>query len=632
MPNILTLENVSKSFENRLLLDSVTGGIDSEDRLGVIGVNGTGKSTLLAIIAGALEPDEGQVIRSNGLRISFLPQNPEFDNSLTILENVCGAISGKHEYWDTTGEARAMLERFGITETDRKPDTLSGGQRKRAALAAALLTPADLLILDEPTNHLDSAMIEWLQDFLARYRGALLMVTHDRYFLDQVTGGILEIDRGKLYRYAENYSGYLERKAERMNAAIAAERKAQALYRKDLAWILRGARARSTKQKAHIQRFEALRDREKPVEEAQLQMASVSSRLGGKTIELDHVAAGYDGKPLFHDFSYIFLKNDRIGIIGPNGCGKSTLIKTITGELPPLAGTVETGQTVKIGVFSQENDLPDEGGTRVIDCVRDVAEFIRTPDGYVSAANMCEQFLFDGNMQYTPVRKLSGGEKRRLYLLRVLMSAPNVLILDEPTNDLDIQTLRILEDYLDRFAGIVIAVSHDRYFLDRVVRRIFSFEGDGLLHQNEGGYEEYGERKLAEGALADDAGFGAVGQRKKNAGGDSTGGAASAAETAGGGAAGTGAGGSGRGSGRTHAKKKTLSYKDQREYDGIEAEIDALQAESDRLAKEVLAAASDYVALAKVSAEKDAVDQKLEERMERYLELQEMVDALNEGE
>ena len=476
MPNILTLENVSKSFENRLLLDSVTGGIDSEDRLGVIGVNGTGKSTLLAIIAGALEPDEGQVIRSNGLRISFLPQNPEFDNSLTILENVCGAISGKHEYWDTTGEAKAMLERFGITETDRKPDTLSGGQRKRAALAAALLTPADLLILDEPTNHLDSAMIEWLQDFLARYRGALLMVTHDRYFLDQVTGGILEIDRGKLYRYAENYSGYLERKAERMNAAIAAERKAQALYRKDLAWILRGARARSTKQKAHIQRFEALRDREKPVEEVQLQMASVSSRLGGKTIELDHVAAGYDGKPLFHDFSYIFLKNDRIGIIGPNGCGKSTLIKTITGELPPLAGTVETGQTVKIGVFSQENDLPDEGGTRVIDCVRDVAEFIRTPDGYVSAANMCEQFLFDGNMQYTPVRKLSGGEKRRLYLLRVLMSAPNVLILDEPTNDLDIQTLRILEDYLDRFAGIVIAVSHDRYFLDRVVRRIFSFE------------------------------------------------------------------------------------------------------------------------------------------------------------
>ena len=412
MPNILTLENVSKSFENRLLLDSVTGGIDSGDRLGVIGVNGTGKSTLLAIIAGALEPDDGQVIRSNGLRISFLPQNPEFDNSLTILENVCGAISGKHEYWDTTGEARAMLERFGITETDRKPDTLSGGQRKRAALAAALLTPADLLILDEPTNHLDSAMIEWLQDFLARYRGALLMVTHDRYFLDQVTGGILEIDRGKLYRYAENYSGYLERKAERMNAAIAAERKAQALYRKDLAWILRGARARSTKQKAHIQRFEALRDREKPVEEAQLQMASVSSRLGGKTIELDHVAAGYDGKPLFHDFSYIFLKNDRIGIIGPNGCGKSTLIKTITGELPPLAGTVETGQTVKIGVFSQENDLPDEGGTRVIDCVRDVAEFIRTPDGYVSAANMCEQFLFDGNMQYTPVRKLSGGEKR----------------------------------------------------------------------------------------------------------------------------------------------------------------------------------------------------------------------------
>lgn len=612
MPNILNLENVSKSFENRVLLDGVTLGIDAGDRLGVIGVNGTGKSTLLQIAAGTLEPDDGQVVRTKGLKISFLPQEPAFDGTRSVLENVCGAISGKHEYWDTTGEARAMLERFGITETDRKPGELSGGQRKRAALAAALLTPSDLLILDEPTNHLDSDMIEWLQDFLTKYRGALLMVTHDRYFLDQVTTGIIEIDRGKLYRYAENYSGYLERKAERLNAAVAAERKAQALYRKDLAWIMRGARARSTKQKAHIQRFEALRDRERPVEETELSMASVSSRLGGTTIELDRVSGGYGGKALFRDFTYIFLKNDRIGIIGPNGCGKSTLIRTITGEIPPLSGTVVVGQTVKIGVFGQENELPD-GEMRVIDYVREVAEYIKTPDGYVSASNMCEQFLFDGNMQYTPVRKLSGGEKRRLRLLRVLMGAPNVLILDEPTNDLDIRTLRVLEDYLDRFAGIVVVVSHDRYFLDRVVRRVFSFEGDGLLHQSEGGYEEYRERKLL--AAADAAAEKGAGGRENAAGQDASsgnGGQPAANE---------------KGDGRTHAKKNRLSYKDQKEYDGIEAEIDRLQAECDRLDREVQEAASDYVKLAKVSAEKEAADRLLEERMERFLELQEMVDA-----
>ena len=618
MPNILNLENVSKSFENRVLLDGVTLGIHSGDRLGVIGVNGTGKSTLLSIAAGTLEPDDGQVVRTKDLKISFLPQEPVFDGTRSVLENVCGAISGKHEYWDTTGEARAMLERFGITEPDREPGTLSGGQRKRAALAAALLTPSDLLILDEPTNHLDSDMIEWLQDFLTRYRGALLMVTHDRYFLDQVTTGIIEIDRGKLYRYAENYSGYLERKAERLNAAVAAERKAQALYRKDLAWIMRGARARSTKQKAHIQRFEALRDRERPAEEAELTMASVSSRLGGTTIELDRVSGGYGGKALFHDFTYIFLKNDRIGIIGPNGCGKSTLIRTVTGELPPLSGTVVVGQTVKIGVFGQENELPD-GDQRVIDYVRDVAEFIQTPDGYVSAANMCEQFLFDGNMQYTPVRKLSGGEKRRLRLLRVLMGAPNVLILDEPTNDLDIRTLRILEDYLDRFAGIVIVVSHDRYFLDRVVRRVFAFEDGGLLRQSEGGYEEYRERKLLEAADAAAAkGAGASGAREKGAAAGADASSRDGGQPAGG----------EKGDGRTHAKKNRLSYKDQKEYDGIEAEIDRLQAECDRLDREVQEAASDYVKLAKVSAEKEAADRKLEERLERYLELQEMVDAL----
>ena len=472
--NILNLEHISIAFLSRVLLDDVTVGISDSDKIGVIGVNGTGKSTLLSIAAGRLVPDQGRVVKGNSVRIAYLPQNPVFDNRKTLLENVAEAVNGKASHWDTAGEVRARLQDFGIPDPECNPDILSGGQKKRAALVAAILTPCDLLILDEPTNHLDHEMIEWLQGYLQNFRGAVLMVTHDRYFLDQVTNQILEIDRGKTYRYAANYSGYLELKQERMDFAVAAERKAAALYRKDLAWIMRGARARSTKQKAHIQRFEALRDREKIVEERQVKLNSLPSRLGGKTIELHNICKGYDGRELIHDFSYTFHKTDRIGIIGANGCGKSTLLKIIEGEVKPDSGYVEIGQTVKIGCFSQENERldPDE---RVIDYIKDTAEFIRTTEGLVSATNMCEQFLFDSEMQYSRIEKLSGGEKRRLYLLKVLMESPNVLILDEPTNDLDIQTLRILEDYLDRFAGILIVVSHDRYFLDRVVTRIFSF-------------------------------------------------------------------------------------------------------------------------------------------------------------
>ena len=593
--NILNLEHVSKSFENRVLLDDVTLGLEDTDKIGVIGINGTGKSTLLSITAGTLAPDEGKVVRGKEIRISYLSQNPEFDNSLSVLENVARTVNGKDTFWDTTGEAKAMLQRLGIEDPGVSPEILSGGQRKRAALAAALLTPCDLLILDEPTNHLDNDMIEWLEGYLIRYRGAILMVTHDRYFLDSVTDQIVEIDRGKLYRYAENYSGYLELRQQRMDYALAAERKMAALYRKDLAWIMRGARARSTKQKAHIRRFEELRDRDKIVEDRNVAINALTSRLGGKTIEIEGIAKGYDGRVLFHDFSYIFLKNDRIGIIGPNGCGKSTLVKTIIGQITPDEGQISIGQTVKIGYFGQENEPPKDESERVIDYVKDIAEYIRTEDGLTSASAMCEQFLFDSNMQYTPISKLSGGEKRRLYLLRVLMGAPNVLILDEPTNDLDIQTLRVLEDYLDRFAGIIIVVSHDRYFLDRVVTRIFYFDGSGKIGRVEGAYAEYREKRLLEEAA----------QEIKPAAEKKTAPAPP-----------------------KRAKKK-LSYHEQREYDTIEEEIDRLQAEADRLAEEIEQSSSDYVKLQELTAAKEEAEQKLEERMERFLELQDMLDSLN---
>lgn len=623
--NILNLEHISIAFLSRVLLDDVTVGISDSDKIGVIGVNGTGKSTLLSIAAGRLVPDQGRVVKGNSVRIAYLPQNPVFDNRKTLLENVAEAVNGKASHWDTAGEVRARLQDFGIPDPECNPDILSGGQKKRAALVAAILTPCDLLILDEPTNHLDHEMIEWLQGYLQNFRGAVLMVTHDRYFLDQVTNQILEIDRGKTYRYAANYSGYLELKQERMDFAVAAERKAAALYRKDLAWIMRGARARSTKQKAHIQRFEALRDREKIVEERQVKLNSLPSRLGGKTIELHNICKGYDGRELIHDFSYTFHKTDRIGIIGANGCGKSTLLKIIEGEVKPDSGYVEIGQTVKIGCFSQENERldPDE---RVIDYIKDTAEFIRTTEGLVSATNMCEQFLFDSEMQYSRIEKLSGGEKRRLYLLKVLMESPNVLILDEPTNDLDIQTLRILEDYLDRFAGILIVVSHDRYFLDRVVTRIFSFVGDGTLVRSEGAYTEYLERVQAQGFPSEASG----GSIKGAVGGGSPAGNRTE-ETRGDGEKGNGMSGAELYAAQKEEKRKKkqnrLSYKDQKEYDHIEEEIASLEARSKDLEQQMIEAATMYTKLSDLTKEKEAVDAKLEERMERYFELQELVDS-----
>ena len=594
--NILTLENISITLGSKVIFRNVTAGIDDQDRIGVIGVNGTGKSTILSILSGSLEPDEGEITTRNGLKISFLTQNPVFDPQKTILENVTSSISGKEEHWNTEGEAKSMLQRFGISDPEIRPELLSGGQKKRAALAAALLTPCDLLILDEPTNHLDHDMIEWLEDWLSSYKGALLMVTHDRYFLDSVTNTIWEIDKTNIFRYEGNYEKYLQTKQERLDYALAAERKMAALYKQDLAWMMRGARARSTKQKAHIQRFEALRDRDKIVEERNVAISSLPSRLGNKIIEIENISKSYGDRVLFHDFTYTFLKNDRVGIIGPNGCGKSTLLRILLGLAEPDSGTVSTGQTVVPGYFSQENEALDES-LRVIDYIKEGAEFIRTTEGLVSASSMCERFLFDSNEQYTPISKLSGGEKRRLYLLRILMENPNVLVLDEPTNDLDIQTLQILEDYLDHFSGVVIVVSHDRYFLDRVVNRIFSFEPDGTLRQNEGGYEDYRIRKLAE---APDTVTAAPKAEKP----------------------------SGRPA-RENRPKTRLSYKEQREYDSIEAEIDELTEKSEELEKEMEKYATSYTKLEELTKQKEETDTLLEQKIERFLELQELVDSFS---
>ncbi len=603
--NILNLENISKTYMSKKVLSNVCIGIDDEDKIGVVGANGTGKSTILGITAGVIEADEGAVVKGAGIRISYLPQEPVFDENKTVLENVTAAIYAGGDHWDKMGEIKANLAKFGIIDPECSPLILSGGQKKRAALVAAIMTPADLLILDEPTNHLDSEMIEWLEDYLKRYRGAIFMVTHDRYFLDEVTNQIVEIDKGNAYRYAANYSGYLELKEQRMDYEQAAERKAAALYKKDLAWMLRGARARSTKQKAHIKRFEELKDRKKPEEERAMELSSLSVRMGNKTIILDGLTKKYGERILFSDFSYHFKKLDRIGIIGSNGCGKTTLLKCITGDVTPDRGTIEIGQTIEIGYFRQDNVAVGTGGEaagktidenmRVIDYIKETAEYIATKDGPVSASLMCERFLFDGNMQYAPISKLSGGERRRLFLLKVLMGAPNVIVLDEPTNDLDIATLRILEDYLDTFAGIVITVSHDRYFLDRVVTTIFSFEPDGSILRSEGGYSDYLEKRKTSAETVDKPK-----PEKQN---------------------------ENRDAGKVREKKK-LSFKEQYDYEHIESEIEALEKHSEELEQLMADAASNYSKLIELGKEKEAVDLEIEQKFERFMELQELVDRI----
>ncbi|MBO4922166.1 MAG: ABC-F family ATP-binding cassette domain-containing protein [Lachnospiraceae bacterium] len=651
--NILNVENVSKTYMAKSVLNDVSVGISDTDKIGVVGINGTGKSTLLAIVAGVVESDSGQVVMNNNLRISYLPQNPVFDMGKTLLENITDKIYAGGDHWDKMGEIKANLAKFGIDDPECNPEVLSGGQKKRAALVAAIMTPSDLLILDEPTNHLDSEMIEWLEDFLKRFKGALLMITHDRYFLDEVTNQIIEIDKGNVYRYETNYSGFLELKEQRLEYEKAAERKAASLYRKDLAWMLRGARARSTKQKAHIQRFEALRDRQLPEEERFVTLSSLPTRMGNKTIVIEGISKGYDGRVLFKDFSYTFGKLDRIGVIGPNGCGKSTFLKSIIGDVKPDTGSVEIGQTIKIGYFGQENEALDEK-KRVLDYIKDVAEFIKTPDGMVSATMMCERFLFTPDMQYAPIAKLSGGEKRRLYLLRVLMDSPNVIILDEPTNDLDIQTLRILEDYLDSFPGIILTVSHDRYFLDRVVTRIFSFEGSGVILQSEGGYSDYVVRKKADRDGSDNSDKSGKGGSTGKAGsgaqqGGGTGKAGSGAQQGGGsGKAGSSAqqgGGSGKAGGgasqgssddtseksakgyRPVREKTKLSYAEQKEYDNIESEIEELENKCKEVEKQIALSTTDFTRLMQLENEKAELEATIEAKMERYIELQEMVDS-----
>lgn len=495
--NLLTVENLTKAYTDRKLFDNVEFSINEGDKIGIIGINGTGKTTLLKLISDIEKPDTGKITKGNNINIRYLPQNPVFDKNNTVLETVLsGNIRHDDDMWSVEGEAKAILNKLGISDYNTGIQNMSGGQRKRAALANTLMAKADILILDEPTNHLDSEMSGWLEEYLNRFRGALVMVTHDRYFLDRVTNRIVEIDKSKLYSYAGGYSEFLRLKSAREDIENASERKRQSLLRTELEWISRGARARSTKQKARIERFEELKEANAPIKDESIKLDSLSSRLGKKTVEINNISKSYDSKKLIDDFSYIFLKNDRIGIIGPNGCGKSTLLKIINNVVQPDDGSIDIGATVRIGYFSQENEYMDES-LKVIEYVREGAEYIETSDGKISASQMLERFLFDGTAQWSLISRLSGGEKRRLYLLRVLMEAPNVLILDEPTNDLDIQTMTILEDYLDSFDGIVITVSHDRYFLDRIVKRIFSFEGNKGIKQYEGNYSDYLQKHVS---------------------------------------------------------------------------------------------------------------------------------------
>ena len=495
--NLLSLENITKAYTERVLLDGASFFLQEGEKVGIIGINGTGKSTLLKLAAGLEEPDTGSCTKANHVVIRYLPQTPEFDDSCTVWEHVEKKISESTQ-WDMEGEAKSMLRTLGIVRLEQKISELSGGQRKRLALAEILMQPCDILVLDEPTNHLDHAMAAWLEDYLKRWRGSLIMVTHDRYFLDSVSNRIVEIDKGKIYSYDTNYSGFLELKAQREEMEAATERKRQSILRVELEWVKRGARARSTKQKARLERYEEMKNQHGPQSDGQVSMSSITTRMGNTTIEIDGISKSYGGHTFIRDFSYIFLKNDRVGFVGTNGCGKTTLMKLLAGREEPDSGSIKVGQTIRIGYYSQEIETSKEAGIaymdpkmRVIDYIRETAEFVRTEDGLISASAMLERFLFPPQAQYSLIGKLSGGERRRLNLLRVLMESPNVLILDEPTNDLDISTLTILEDYLDHYQGIVIVVSHDRYFLDRTVNRIFAFEDGGVLRQYEGGYTDY---------------------------------------------------------------------------------------------------------------------------------------------
>lgn len=610
--NLITAEHLTHSYTERLLLDDTSFSLGENEKVGIIGINGTGKSTLLKILAGIVEPDSGKITMGRNLRIGYLSQKPEFANKITALE---AALPLKKDIADSPAnyepQAKNMMNKLGFKNHTQPIEELSGGQRKRIALIRTLLTPADILILDEPTNHLDSAMNEWLEDYLKKYRGALIMITHDRYFLDTVVNRIVEIDKGKLYSYECNYLGFLERKAQREEIANATERKRKSLLKTEIAWMMRGARARSTKQKAHIQRYENLRDMKAPATDSTIEISSASSRLGKTTIELEHISKSYDNIPVISDFTYFFLRNDRVGIIGPNGCGKSTLMNIITGNVTPDSGIVTIGQTVKIGYFSQENEAMDES-LRVIDYVREGGEVIHTKDGTVSASVMLERFLFPPDQQYSIIGKLSGGEKRRLYLLRILMEAPNILILDEPTNDLDIATLTRLEDYLDSFEGIVITVSHDRYFLDRVVSRIFCFE-NGTIKQYEGGYTDYLNHTTHKLDVTD-AG---ISSSEKNSPDDDTAEETDKPKVT----------KDNWKDGQT--KKLKMSYKEEKEFETIESDIATLEQQIEDTDNEMLKAANDFVKLGELSAKKEDLQKELEHKMDRWIYLEELADKIS---
>lgn len=604
---LLNATDISKSYTASPLLSNLSYAINEGDKIGLIGVNGTGKSTLLRITAGIEDADSGKIILTGGVRIGYLPQAPAYDPEKTVLEQ---AVSYLTRETAAEGEykCKSMLNQLGITDFEKKMSTLSGGERKRVAMAGIFTNECDILILDEPTNHIDSDTVEWLENYLKKFRGAIFMVTHDRYFLDRVTNVILELTGGKLYRHEGNYEVYLENRAAREEMALATERKRRTLYRRELEWMRRGAQARTTKAKGRIDRFHQLEESKLVVNNAALEMKSVSSRLGKKIIELEHVSKAFDGIPVISDFSYTVLRNDRIGIIGENGSGKSTLLKLISGELQPDSGSVEIGETVKIGYFSQENEHMDKS-RRVIEYICDIAHNVKTEDGYISASQMLERFLFPPHMHSIPVSRLSGGEQRRLYLLGILMSAPNVLLLDEPTNDLDIDTLCILEDYLDSFAGAVIAVSHDRHFIDRIAEKTFVYKGEGHIAKYPGGYSDWVERRAA--GLAAEKNAGKSGGKTAASDGKQT---DSTSQT-----------------GRTDAgrpKKLKFSYKEQREFETIDEDIAALESAIEEVDGRIAEAGSDYCKLQELTVKRDELTAALDEKMERWVYLNDLAEKI----
>ena len=605
--NIINIEHISKIFGGKVIFDDVSCGISEGEKIGVIGINGTGKTTLLRVLAGLEQPDEGQVITQNGIRIAYLQQNPAFPEEKTVLSYVTDGMWDMD--WTLQSEAKSMLNQLGILDHEQLLAELSGGQRRKAALVRTLVQDFDVLLLDEPTNHLDNEMLTWLEDYLNRYKGTVIMVTHDRYFLDRVSNRILELDHGKIYSYEANYSKFLELKVQREEMALATERKRQSVLRMELEWAKRGCRARSTKQRARLERLEALKAGKAPVSDATLEIEATAARMGRKTVELHHISKRYGEKVLIDDFDYIVLKNQRLGIIGPNGCGKSTLIKIIAGLIEPDSGSVEIGETIQLGYFAQE--VPDMNTEqRVIDYIKDVAEYLPTKDGKISASQMLERFLFTPEMQYAPVSKLSGGEKKRLYLLKVIFTGANVYLFDELSNDIDIQTLTILEDFLNSFPGIVITVSHDRYFLDNVVDRMFEFDGNGHLQQYEGGYTDYLETKQKrtsqETSESGNALFEKSGKGKSEEGSSK----------------------SSRDWKQNRKTKLKFSYKEQKEFETIDDDIAQLEDGIAALEAEILANATNPGKLNELMKEKEKAEHALEEKMNRWVYLNDLAEKI----